>query len=526
MVGNYGYPGIHVEEVSSEMRTITGVATSITAFIGRALRGPVNDPIRVQSFSEFTRIFGGLWCDSTLGYAIQHYFCNGGRDALIVRVVNENSAARATVSLFPDLILEAVDPGGWGNNLQVAIDHDTVDKDEDTPTLFNLTVKEIVEGETRSAETFGNLSVQKSHPRDLVSLLEQQSRLVRVGGPRPSARPDSTEDDDGSLVPGSFRDNGSAGGPVGFEQIGDESKLAKEHRGIWALDKADLFNLLCIPPFRRAGDHADVDRSTWSAALKYCRDRRAMLIIDPPGSWSNPREVLDEDSGVDGDEQRTTVPARDANASIYFPRIRVADPLQDNRLDTFAPCGAVAGVYARTDAKHGVWKAPAGRDATLFGVLGLACAIWDDENGQLNELGVNCLRSFPVIGNVVWGARTLRGADLLAHEWKYVPVRRLALFLEESLYRGTRWAVFEPNDEPLWAQIRAHADNFMHELFREGALEGRTPREAYFVKCDSETTSQTDIDRGAVNLLVGFAPLKPAEFIVITISQKAGNNRT
>jgi phage tail sheath protein FI len=176
---------------------------------------------------------------------------------------------------------------------------------------------------------------------------------------------------------------------------------------------------------------------------------------------------------------------------------------------------------ARTDTDRGVWKAPAGLQATLTGVPDLAVRLSDDQNGQLNPLGINCLRAFPVVGRVVWGARTLAGADMLASDWKYVPVRRLALYLEESLYRGTQWVVFEPNDEPLWAQIRLSVGSFMHEQFRQGAFQGATPREAYFVKCDGETTTQADRDRGIVNILVGFAPLKPAEFVVIRLQQIA-----
>ncbi len=150
----------------------------------------------------------------------------------------------------------------------------------------------------------------------------------------------------------------------------------------------------------------------------------------------------------------------------------------------------------------------------------------DPENGLLNPLGINCLRTFPTFGAVVWGARTMRGADAAADEYKYVPVRRLALFIEESLYRGTKWVVFEPNDEPLWAQIRLNVGAFMHNLFRQGAFQGTTPREAYFVKCDKETTTQNDINLGIVNIAVGFAPLKPAEFVIIKIQQMAGQIQT
>jgi len=249
-----------------------------------------------------------------------------------------------------------------------------------------------------------------------------------------------------------------------------------------------------------------------------------MLIVDPPSNWTSPDNVLSGTIGIDGNA--SGVPARDPNAAIYFPRIRMADPLQENRLETFAPSGAIAGIHARTDAQRGVWKAPAGQDATLFGVRELSYRMTDGENGRLNPLAVNALRTFPVTGNVVWGARTMRGADRLASEWKYVPVRRLALFLEESLYRGTQWVIFEPNDEPLWAQIRLNVGAFMHNLFRQGAFQGSTPRDAYFVKCDAETTTQNDIDRGIVNLSVGFAPLKPAEFLIIRISQIAGDIQT
>jgi len=177
---------------------------------------------------------------------------------------------------------------------------------------------------------------------------------------------------------------------------------------------------------------------------------------------------------------------------------------------------------ARTDTQRGVWKAPAGIEATLRGVPELTVKMTNAENGELNPLGINCIRSFPVIGRVLWGSRTMRGADILADDYKYVPVRRLALYIEESLFRGTQWVVFEPNDEPLWAQIRLNVGAFMNTLFRQGAFQGTTPKQAYFVKCDNETTTQNDIDQGIVNIVVGFAPLKPAEFVIIKLQQIAG----
>jgi hypothetical protein len=233
---------------------------------------------------------------------------------------------------------------------------------------------------------------------------------------------------------------------------------------------------------------------------------------------SDPQAKLSSDIGLTGLAAR--------NAVLYFPLVLESDPLREGQIDSFVPCGIVAGVMARTDTQRGVWKAPAGVDATLNGVQGLQVKLTDDENGLLNPVAINCLRSFPIYGQVVWGARTLRGADQLADEYKYVPVRRLALYIEESLFRGLKWVVFEPNDEPLWAQIRLNVGAFMHNLFRQGAFQGSTPREAYFVKCDSETTTQNDINLGIVNVVVGFAPLKPAEFVIIKIQQMAGQIET
>lgn len=282
--------------------------------------------------------------------------------------------------------------------------------------------------------------------------------------------------------------------------------------GIYALEDVDLFNILCIP------QAALLDPNSLAAVVSeveaYCAERRAFLIIDAPGSIDTVQEAKD---WLD-----TNATLRHRNAALYFPRPRIADPLNNYRLRPVAPSGTIAGLYARTDATRGVWKAPAGTEAVLRNVQQLDYKLTDSENGTLNPLGINCLRSLSVYGNICWGARTLDGADQLASEWKYIPVRRLALFLEESLYRGLKWVVFEPNDEPLWSQIRLNVGAFMHNLFRQGSFQGQTPQEAYFVKCDRETTTQNDINLGIVNIVVGFAPLKPAEFVIIKIQQIAG----
>jgi phage tail sheath protein FI len=291
--------------------------------------------------------------------------------------------------------------------------------------------------------------------------------------------------------------------------------------GMFALEDVDIFNVLCIP---RAADLVPPVFTpaqlpvVYSNAEAYCLERRAFLIVDIPSNIDSVQEMkdfLDNNAGL-----------RTRNAAIYFPRLRIADPLNQFRPRDCAASGTMAGLYARTDSDRGVWKAPAGIEATLRNVSELRYVLTDPENGTLNPLGINCLRTFPITGTTSWGARTLDGADVQASEWKYLPVRRFALFLEESLYRGTKFAVFEPNDEPLWAQIRLNIGAFLQTLFRQGAFQGQSPREAYSVKCDKDTTTQNDINLGIVNILVGFAPLKPAEFVIIKISQLAGQIQT
>ena len=302
--------------------------------------------------------------------------------------------------------------------------------------------------------------------------------------------------------------------PATTDLIGDPAAFT----GIYALQKVDLFNLLSIPDATRANpsDPAALDtsvdpNSVYSAAISLCDSRRAFLLVDSPPNVTTVAGAVDWKSS-----QLAVV---DPNGAAFFPRLRLPDPLNGYQLRTFAPSGVVAGVYANTDSSRGVWKAPAGISATLNGVQSMVYKLNDSENGVLNPLGLNCMRSFPVYGSVLWGARTLVGADAAANQWKYVPVRRTALFIEESLYRGTKWVVFEPNDEALWASIRLNVGAFMQTLFLKEAFQGTTPSQAYFVKCDSETTTQADIDLGIVNILVGFAPLKPAEFVVIQIGQ-------
>jgi phage tail sheath protein FI len=295
--------------------------------------------------------------------------------------------------------------------------------------------------------------------------------------------------------------------------VGTYSGDPIKHTGFYALDTVDLFNLMVLP-----GDR-EVDESTYSQivgpASIYCNQHRAFLLVDAPNSWTDGAIPVADATAVN--TLRALV-VKDHSA-VFYPKVQYSDA---GIKKLIGPSGMIAGLMARTDSQRGVWKAPAGTEAALLGVLDLELNLTDMENGVLNKLGVNCLRKFPT-GIVNWGARTLDGSDDIGSEWKYIPIRRLALFLEESLFRGTQWVVFEPNDEPLWASIRLNLNAFMLSLFRQGAFQGSTPDKAFYVKCDAETTTQNDRNLGIVNIEVGFAPLKPAEFVVIKIQQIAGD---
>lgn len=515
------YPGVYVEEVPSGVRTIVGVPTSVTAFVGRTYKGPTNEPTLINSFGDFERAFGGLKVEFPLSYAVRDFFANGGARAVIVRLYKDKAGTTAKAALArADLTLEAASAGQWANNLRFRIDSDVsedVAKDYGLTKnkLFNLT---IYDTKSEEKEIFYNLSKEDS-PRRYDRVLKAESELLRATSSltmpaahqtTPAAGQTIWTDDNCSQKVTTKGDDGDKLGATDYTT----SQSAKT--GIYALENTDIFNLLCIPPDKRDDD---TSKSVYAAAMTYCASKRAMLIVDPSKDWKKVSHITSSGTGVSG-LGLTGTSAR--NVALFFPRIVEADPLRKGQSDTFAPSGAIAGIFARTDATRGVWKAPAGLDAALNGILSLDVTLTDDENGTLNPLGVNCLRTFPLAGSVIWGARTMRGADVHADEYKYIPVRRTALFIEESLYRGLKWVVFEPNDEPLWGQIRLNVGAFMNDLFRQGAFQGSSPREAYLVKCDAETTTQTDIDKGIVNIIVGFAPLKPAEFVIIKIRQMAG----
>jgi hypothetical protein len=448
--------------------------------------GPVDTPTVIGSFTQFARLFGGLWVKSSMSFAVQQYFANGGGQAVIVRVFRTGNAdtpdERAVRWTLPgtgdQLGLKASSPGSWAKELLVHVDHDTK-----AAGLVNISVHKPNEP---PLEVLRNLSLDATSPSFIGKTFGRLSQFLRIDGTVPAGLTDVSDtpvDQAPDPLPADLD---------GVDLLATSlvPTTDTDRTGIYALDTADIFNLLCLPPPTPDGD---LNGPAWQTAADYCAKRRAMLIIDGPRLTITPAQAISD--------LPTLVTNNSKNAAVFYPRILMQNPLNPDVIDEYPPGGA---------------------EATLGGVQGLGYPLTDEENGRLNPLAINCLRTFPFIGSVVWGSRTMDGKDANGSEWKYIPVRRTALFIEESLYRGLKWVVFEPNDEPLWAQIRLNVGSFMHDLFRQGAFQGASPRDAYFVKCDHDTTTQSDINLGIVNVLVGFAPLKPAEFVIIKIQQIAG----
>jgi len=517
------YPGVYIEELSSGVHTITGVATSIAAFIGWAPQGPVNGPVMVESWAEYQSVFGGLDARSYLGYAVSQFFANGGTQAYILRLVaNADSGATqiattasATVNGLP---IYANSPGAWANTLSITVTQPT----QPAGAGFTLTVSQVTNGTTTLLESYSNLSTSPNSSQYVVAVINNDSNYITFINPaNPSATPTLTAPtgtvttslgSGTAAVDGDALDPTDATFPGEFTKTLFPSSATPASPGYMLFEQVEIFNLLCVPGYSNA---ANVE-----ILQNYCTQRRAFLIVDPPQNMTH--DLLFKNQGpLDGTNNLFSGQYL-SNSAYYFPWITAPDPLFGGRAKLCPPCGYVAGIYASTDASRGVWKAPAGIDASLSSLLGLQYNLSDSQNGDLNPLAINCLRQFTTFGQVVWGARTMAGADVMGSQWKYVPIRRLALYIESSLYHGTQWVVFEPNDEPLWSQIRLNVGAFMQGLFLQGAFQGTTPQQAYFVKCDAENNPQSSIDLGIVNILVGFAPLYPAEFVVIQIQQMAG----
>lgn len=536
------YPGVHLREVPSGTQTIGGASTSVAAFVGYLPEGPVNEPTRVFSFAEFSRHFGGLDSHSETSYAVQQFFLNGGGEAWIVRVMSGATAAKVTLVDTNDtnrLELKAVSPGTWGEELEAAVY--PVQDSEDNVVGFDLVVRRSLPSQTPNGdkrvlaeEVFRKLLLDE----DFAARISEESSLVKATEKNDTSTsvPVATNDAGDEIDPsgdaddpedGDFQALGSGGDGIvpsadwtdgnmsTFISAIEGSASATPPSGVHALGTIAPFtyNILSLPDAThlmntdgRSG--RDKAKTLYENVAKICEDEDAFLLVDPPGD-------------IDTTSAMTTWAdqLRKKNAATYFPSVEIADPLDGHKPRKVGPSGTLAGLYARIDSSRGIWKAPAGTEAKLRGAEP-AEVVDDGQNGVLNKSGINVLRTFAGYGPVSWGARTLVGNQ--EGDNKYVPVRRMTLFLKKSLELGLKWAVFEPNGEQLWATIRLTVESFLNRLYRQGAFKGATAKEAYFVLCDTTTTTPDDINRGIVNVVVGFAPLKPAEFVVVQLQQMAG----
>lgn len=529
------HPGVYVQEVPGGARSIEGVPTSTAIFVGETERGPL-EPTKIRGATDFARLFGGYLRHANTGalrvtirYETDLFFQNGGTVAYILRAsANGLRAGRSfTINGTSFRLIEAASPGEWGNHLHAVITH----RD---PKRFRITVYYRAPGQTRTGvvEDWDQVSMDPLDPSYAGQVLKRSSFIRWLADD--VAPP--------SLPPGPAGDNRPA---ADFAAGTDVLKLAQAE----------------LDPLVLSGGGTDATLSTGDLPnLLHKLDGidDAALLVGASGRWANtavenehfasndevqayyhalqgyadarPKQdlfyIADVPAGLSPSGAQAYVADADLNKSnfvgMYWPHLKLADPagVGANPILYVPPSGAVAGLYARIDAKRGVFKAPAGVEAGIGGILGLEVNAKDSEQDDLNPIGLNAIRPIPGAGVVVWGTRTLQPAS----EWRYVSVRRTAMYLRKSIYNGIQFAVFEPNSTGLWGTLRATIDAFMSTQFRNGFFAGKTANEAYFVKVDAETTTEADQAAGVVNILVGFAPLRPAEFVVVKLSQKTASS--
>ncbi|MGA7538535.1 MAG: hypothetical protein WBW93_07180 [Steroidobacteraceae bacterium] len=480
---------------------IARLPTAVTAFVGRTLKGPVQRPVAVASFAQFQQVFGGLWQPSTLSYAVEQFFDHGGGRAIIVRVAN--GARPPTVTLpagAGTLRLVGVNPGSR-EFLRASVDYDGIP--EGDTDHFNLVIQRVRAATSElieDQEIFRRATLRPDSGRCLVDLL-LHSRLVRIMGTLPAHRPDrSAPGPGGSAIGYAFSNpDGDDGGPLSnYDIIGS----AVTGTGLFALSAAEGFNFLCIPPLSR--EH-DVGLSTLLVAGRYCRERHAMLIVDPPAPWGGVREALD---GM------RSWPFRSDSALMYYPRVQALDRLR-GRPESFASCGAVAGMLARSDALYPLWSAADAEEATLRPGIRPAVSVSDADRLRLAQVGINTLsapRTSGGAGGIRVEARTLAAGGSGFSNWKYLSARRLALWVASSVERGTRWVLLEQNGPPVWVRARALVESFLEVLAGQGAFAGADAGDRYFVICDERVNRPDTVADGRVNLLFGFATSRPGEF--------------
>ena len=499
--------GAQLAQQHRDLHGIEGVATGIAAFVGRTLKGPVSRALTVRSFSEFQQQFGGLWQPSTLSYAVEQFFENGGREARIVRVVN--GARPPTLSLPAAggmLTLVAVNPGSR-EYLRASVDYDglsAVDADR-----FNLVVQrvrtagsELVEDQ----EIYRRISVAPGATRSVTDALLQSS-LVRVLGAVPRHRPDRSAGAPGGVAVGYTLSNpdGDDGAPLtDYDVIGSRARGT----GLFALEGAARFNMLCIPPLAR---EQDVGLSTLLVAARVCRERCALLMIDPPASWTSAPVAL---------EALRSWPFRSDCAVMYYPRIQALDRLR-GRVEVFGSSAAAAGMIARADESWPVWTAAEPEEAPLRPGLRPAVAVSEGDRLRLTQAGVNTLLAV----RAGLGPRTLAAGRSGASDWRYLSARRLALYIAASIEQGTRWVLLEQNGPVTWARARSGAQEFLDALAAQGAFAGATARDSHFVICDERINGEESVAEGKLNLLFGFATTRAGEFDTWLVTHRPGASR-
>lgn len=663
------YPGVYVQELPSGTHTISGVATSITAFLGYLTRGPMNTPVQCLNFGDFQRVFGGLDADSVTSFQVSQFFLNGGSECWISRIcaggqqqqpilpkIELQGAVPATgggggtkglaLTAGTNLVeLDAQNPGTWGQNVFVTVDYMTnrANTFNMTATLYSVASNSPSSSSFKVVQTqsLPSVTLDVNANNSLIEVMQsgdQNSALLAVPSltasppvlvpfasgtilnftaPKnpvtvtsitvtvqpPGSDPTKPPPAKTATLSASFQISSVANliaaiqsaisyaaGPMGYPSLasaqvrsclspfaasdGTQAQLVQiwvpdpsfaayligistnpgtlfttqsvnlqaqqllgpapmpkypdglpplgidiagnstDRTGVFSLDAMRIVNILAVPDIESMGTSDYLTAAT--ATLNYAIQRKAFAILDMPSNVSTPSQTVAWASNNPG-----TFGTGIISAATYWPQVQIPNPFSTQLLSLGAS-GTMAGIYAATDVSRGVWKAPAGITAPLAGVQQLAYVMNDQENGQINPLGINALRTFPIYDNIAWGARTLAAPNVADDDWKYISVRRLTLYLEQSLIQGLQWVVFEPNDAALWAQIRLSVNAFLHPLYLQGAFVGATPSQAYQVICDESTTTPQDMDNGIVNILILFAPVKPAEFVVISLQQMAG----
>jgi len=502
---------LQVAEERGPDQSISRLATARTAFVGRTLRGPVNRPVSIKSFAEFQLVFGGLWQPSLLGYAVEQFFDNGGREALIVRVANGARSATLTLKAGEQALhLQALRPG-TREFLRASVDFDNIAPDE--LEVFNLTVQRVRAqgtGQVDDQEIFHRLSVTQTDERYFPTAIVR-SALIRLVGEMPARRPDRTLDPASGLATAYVNSNsdGDDGAPLtDYDLIG--SRL--EHTGVFALQQADYFNFLCIPPLSR---DRDVGPSALLVAARYCKERRALLIVDPPFMWQTADDAL---SGL------RDWNLSNENALMYFPRVLAHDKLRGH-FESFAPCGVVAGMLARCDEATPVWLSAEREEPILRPGFRPACLVGEDRRLRLASLGVNTLQAVRSAARMNVRLRTLAAGNTANADWRYLSARRFALFILGSIEQGTRWVVAAGSSAEVADHVTAQVRAFFEGLHAAGSFGSRRLEEAFFVICDERVNNSSALSCGEVRFVIGFAASRENEFHCFRISHSAAGSK-